>query len=61
MLKILSTILVLSSLAAFAKESPNIIIIYADDVGYGDLGCYGAEAIDTANLDRMAAGGLRFT
>ncbi|MGY8693122.1 MAG: sulfatase family protein [Verrucomicrobiia bacterium] len=61
MLKTLSAILVFSSLVAFAKESPNIIIIYADDVGYGDLGCYGAEAIDTANLDRMAASGLRFT
>lgn len=61
MLKTLSAILVFSSLVAFAKESPNIIIIYADDVGYGDLGCYGAKAIDTANLDRMAASGLRFT
>ncbi len=41
--------------------SPNVIIIYADDVGYGDLGCYGAEKIDTPNLNRLAEGGLRFT
>jgi arylsulfatase A-like enzyme len=43
------------------ETPPNIIIIYADDVGYGDLGCYGATAIDTPNLDRLAAGGIRFT
>ena len=39
---------------------PNIIIIMADDFGYSDLGCYGAE-IQTPHLDRLAAGGLRFT
>ena len=44
-----------------AAETPNIIIIYADDLGYGDLGCYGSKAIKTPNLDRLAAGGLRFT
>jgi len=40
---------------------PNFIIIMADDLGYGDLGCYGSEAIDTPHLDALAAGGLRFT
>src|SRR5205809_7698210 len=40
---------------------PNLAIIYADDLGYGDLGCYGARAIRTPNLDRMAAEGLRMT
>ncbi len=40
---------------------PNIVLIYADDVGYGDLGCYGATAVKTPNLDRLAAQGLRFT
>lgn len=40
---------------------PNIIVILADDVGYGDLSCYGATEIQTPNLDRLAAGGLRFT
>jgi arylsulfatase A-like enzyme len=42
-------------------SSPNFIIIYADDLGFGDLGCYGADGIPTPNLDRMAAEGVRFT
>ena len=40
---------------------PNIIFIYADDLGYGDLGCYGQRQIATPNLDRLAAEGTRFT
>ena len=39
---------------------PNIIVILADDMGFSDLGCYGSE-IETPNLDRLAADGLRFT
>src|SRR5687768_6612516 len=42
-------------------RKPNIIFIMADDLGYGDLGCYGQEVIQTPNLDRMAAEGVRFT
>lgn len=46
---------------AAAQQSPNIIFIYADDLGYGDLSCFGSKAIKTPNLDRMAAEGLRLT
>ena len=40
---------------------PNVIIALMDDVGWGDLGCYGNPASETAHLDRMAREGLRFT
>ena len=42
-------------------EKPNIIIIYADDLGYGDLSAYGGMKLDTPNIDRLAEGGVRFT
>src|ERR1043166_2484990 len=44
-----------------AATKPNIVLIYADDVGYGDLSCYGATSVRTPNLDRLAGGGVRFT
>lgn len=43
-----------------AAELPNVVVILADDVGYGDLSCYGATKVATPNLDRMAASGMRF-
>ncbi|MDZ4289926.1 MAG: sulfatase [Prosthecobacter sp.] len=55
----LAILLAATSLLQAAK--PNIVIIYADDLGYGDLGCYGHPTIRTPNLDRMAAEGMRFT
>lgn len=42
-------------------ERPNIIVIMADDLGFGDLSCYGATSIKTPNIDRLAASGIRFT
>ncbi|WP_418943238.1 arylsulfatase [Phocaeicola plebeius] len=47
--------------AAGKNEKPNIIFILCDDMGYGDLGCYGQKYINTPNLDRMAQEGMRFT
>ena len=49
------------ALPAVAAEKPNIIFILADDLGYGELGCYGQKQIRTPHLDRMAAEGMRFT
>lgn len=52
----------LSLAAAWARaEKPNILVIMADDLGYGDVSCYGATRIRTPNMDRLAAEGLRFT
>ncbi len=42
-------------------RKPNVIFVMADDLGYGDLGCYGQKVIQTPNLDKMAAEGMRFT
>lgn len=44
-----------------SPDRPNVVMIYCDDMGYGDLGCFGATAYATPNLDRMAAEGARFT
>ena len=43
------------------KDQPNILMILVDDLGYGDIGCYGGENIPTPNIDRLASEGVRFT
>ncbi|MFV0604237.1 MAG: sulfatase-like hydrolase/transferase [Niabella sp.] len=43
------------------NQKPNIIIIYLDDLGYGDLSCYGATSVKTPHVDKLAEGGIRFT
>lgn len=43
------------------NEKPNIIVFFTDDQGYGDVGCYGAEGIETPNFDQLARDGIRFT
>jgi arylsulfatase A-like enzyme len=49
------------SASAATPARPNIVFLYADDVGYGDLSCYGAQRVRTPNIDRLAMHGLRFT
>jgi arylsulfatase len=50
-----------STLLHAADKSPNVVIIFCDDMGYGDLSCYGAKGYTTPNLDQMAKEGIRFT
>jgi arylsulfatase A-like enzyme len=47
--------------AAAADTPPNIVLIFADDLGYGDVGCFGAKGYATPNIDRLAREGVRFT
>jgi arylsulfatase A-like enzyme len=60
MIRTLLTLLCTGALA-LAAEKPNIIFILADDLGYGELGCYGQQTIKTPHLDQMAKEGMRFT
>lgn len=48
-------------LKAAVPDKPNIVFIMADDLGYGDLGCYGQQKIKTPRIDQMAAEGMKFT
>ncbi len=50
-----------STMQAFAAKKPNVILILADDLGYGELGCYGQKTIETKNIDALANRGIRFT
>ena len=56
----LTALLLVVSVAAGAQRPPNVVLIFCDDMGYGDLHCYGSATL-TPNLDRMAAEGTRFT
>ena len=59
MKKLILFILSLSTLAV-ADEHPNVVLIYVDDLGYGDLSCYGATKVLTPNIDRLAKEGRSF-
>jgi len=54
-------IMLAASAAVHAQHKPNVILICADDLGYGDVSCYGATKIHTPNIDRLAGAGQRFT
>lgn len=54
-------LLFLAHAATAADQPPNVVLIFADDLGYGDLGCYGATKVQTPNIDRLATEGRRFT
>ena len=47
--------------ATMAADKPNVVLLYADDLGYGDVSCYGSKTISTPHIDKLAAEGLRFT
>ncbi|WP_414000248.1 sulfatase family protein [Flavobacterium sp. W1B] len=51
----------LISSSVFSQQKPNVVFIYVDDLGYGDLSCYGATKISTPNIDKLAKQGVRFT
>ena len=54
-------VLASASLGFAADEPPNVVIMFTDDQGYGDVGCFGAQGFETPNLDRLAAEGVRMT
>ncbi len=61
MFKIILIFYVLLPCSLLSQDKPNVIIIYTDDVGYGDLSCYGATKVITKQTDKLAKEGLRFT
>lgn len=61
LVQVLSFLLLSTCMTFAAEQPPNVVLIFADDLGYGDLGCYGATKVQTPNIDRIAAEGRRFT
>ncbi len=60
-MRLLALALGVASLPVLAATPPNIILIYGDDIGFGDVSCNGATAVKTPNIDRIAGEGIRFT
>src|SRR5262245_7532656 len=61
MLRTAIVILLVASTLTAAERPPNIVIVYADDLGYGDIACFGNKTIRTPNIDSLATDGIRFT
>lgn len=61
MIRLIVILSLLASPAVSVERPPNIVLIFTDDLGYGDVGCYGATKVKTPNIDRLAAEGRRFT
>lgn len=59
--RVLTAFTLAAALPALAADKPNVLLIYTDDLGYGDLSCYGATAVQTPNIDKLANAGVRFT
>jgi arylsulfatase A-like enzyme len=60
-LVLLASVVACAGRSPFQDRPPNVVVIFCDDLGYGDVGCYGAKGYATPNIDRMAAEGMRFT
>lgn len=58
---LVSFAMIMPASTSSAADRPNVVLIFADDLGYGDLGCYGATKLKTPNIDRLAKQGRRFT
>lgn len=57
----LGAMLILSGKLATAAERPNVVVFLTDDQGYGDVGCFGSESLETPNIDRLCQQGMKFT
>ena len=60
-MKSLLAIFLLVAVVVKAKERPNVVIIFCDDLGYGDVGCFGAEGYTTPHIDSLARDGVKMT
>lgn len=61
MFRLIPFVLLFVSALSATERPPNVVIVFADDLGYADLGCFGNKVIRTPNIDRIAAEGIRFT